>query len=42
MMITYADGLYTVKIDGCSIGQFQLYDEALEAYLELSRVALAF
>jgi len=42
MMITYVDGQYIVKVNGCVVGEFVLYDEALDAYLEMSRTALAF
>jgi len=42
MMITFVDGQYVVEVRGCVVGRFTLYDEALDAYLEMSRAALAF
>lgn len=40
-MIVFKDGKYTVLVSGCVVGRFNLFDEALEAYLELTPNFLA-
>ena len=39
-MIDRVNGEYVVTVLGCVIGKFDLYDEALTAYLELTRAAV--
>lgn len=41
-MITLVDNQYVVTVNGCCLGQYSSYDEALTVYLELDPVALAF
>lgn len=42
MMVTFVDDQYVVTVNGCVVGRFRLYDDALDAYIELSRTQLAF